>query len=123
MSCQHPYDEVSEEHIRFTFENGTLEKPDGTPVRVAVQFCTECSHIIDVDSFDDGFPIAHLSDSIVTDEDCQHPFEDVFDDVLTFEVEEKPIEPQKLPTVEVMRCTRCNEIVKHEADSIPLRTI
>lgn len=123
MSCQHPYDEVSEEHIRFTFENAPLEQPDGKPVRVAVKFCTECSHIIDVDSFENGFPLEHLSDKITTDEDCQHPFDYVVEDGLTFEVEDKPIEPKKLPTVDVMRCEKCHSIVQHESENIPLTTL
>lgn len=125
--CQHPFKSVLEDYAVLKLTGGTLKRAESTTdsdnddIRVAVQYCDECSEVVQAESFSSGFPIDHLNE-LVTDEDaeeCPHGYDSITTDTLTYQLENGVVTTQ--PNLSVTRCEDCNKIVDVDDDVTHLR--
>lgn len=128
MSCDHPYHETMEESVLITFVDKELYKAEAsgsdnlTPVRVKTRYCTSCETIIDVNNFEDGFPLARLNEIVCIEDDCGHEYDYITDRTLTLKMADDTLPLDHNIRSEVTVCENCKTIVDTEGNisHIPL---
>lgn len=117
MSCDHPYHETAEEAVLITFTDTELYKANSngpenlSPVRVETRYCTACNQIIDVSSFEDGFPLSRLNEVVCLEEDCGHEYEHITQQTLTLRMADDTLPLEHNVTHDVTTCENCKKIV------------
>lgn len=117
MSCEHPYHETMDESVLITFTDKELYKAEAsgtenlTPVRVETRYCTACDSIIDVNSFEDGFPLERLNEIVCIEDECGHEYDYITDRTLTLKMADDTLSLRDTIQSEVTVCENCKTIV------------